>query len=305
MSIILMEEGPRFNQPAIQSDSTTTTVILFGGLPASGKSTLARRLVETLGSRAIHLEYDQLEHSIVETQNIQDEDRREAWHEARKVALSELETKLVQAKENHGHPCRIFLLDDNFHLRGMRKQIHRLLLNYKPIKFGLIWLKTPMGICLDRNQNRERKVPSHVFEKMGLSMELPRAAWEANVLQVDEDTPFQSVVSFVSSCPEIVDLPDTIDEGQQQADRELTLQSQKHNWDKLLRRWVGTVAKYDKKLAPNANEARRNVMKLLSSDIHPNMNDDDLMIQFVSLAIADEESRHDVIQLLRNQSTVN
>lgn len=286
-------------QPAIQSDSTTTTtVILLGGLPASGKSTLARRLVETLGSGAIHLEYDQLEDSLVE--NRIKEERREAWHEARKVAVSELETRLLQAKSSDDCPF-IFLLDDNFHLRGMRKQIHRMLLKYKPIKFGIIWMKTPMETCLDRNQHRERKVPHHVFEKMGLAVELPRAVWEENCLLVDENTPFQSVISFVESCSEIVDLPETIDEEQQEVDRQLTLQSQKHNCDKLLRRWVGTIAKYDKRRAAHANEARRNAMKLLSSDTYTNTDDDDLMILFVSLAIADVESRHHVIQLLRNQ----
>lgn len=284
--------------PSSKSFWRTPTVILFGGLPASGKSTLARRLVEWFGQGVIHLEYDELEDDIIQ-QKIEEE-RREAWNQARKVALNKLEMYLQKLKSNEESPS-IFLLDDNFHLRGMRKQIHRLLLNHKPLHFGIIWMRTPLDVCLERNQRRERKIPLDVFEKMNQAMEAPRAAWEDYYIEVDNDTSFETIVSFVQACPEIVDLPsETVDEQQQQADRQRTMQNANHNWDKLLRTWVGKVAKYDKKLAQNANEARKDVMKLVK-ETQGNFTEDAVMSQFVSLIIANEEGRIYLVELLSDQ----
>ncbi len=275
----------------------TTTVILFGGLPASGKSTLARSLIKEFGNEAIHLEYDELEDAIVLLQINQE--RRDAWNQARKLAMNKLEFHLIQAKSNEESPS-ILLMDDNFHLRGMRKQIHRLLLNYKPINFGIIWMQTPIHVCLERNRQRERIIPSHVFEKMKKAMEPPRTAWEDYAIHVHEYTPFETVKAFVDSCPAIVDIPETVSEEQQHADREQTLKSSSHNWDNLLRGWVAKIAKYDKRLAQNANQARKDIMKL-TKEPAANFTVNDLMSQFVRIVIADEEKQGEMMQCLNHQ----
>lgn len=286
-----------------QKSKRKTTVILFCGLPASGKSTLARQLVNEYDGRALHLEYDALEDSIVALQT--EEERREAWNQAREVAIRQLEDHLRNNEattEDDDPSPRVILMDDNFHLRGMRKQIHRMLLNHKPVNFGVIWMQTPMQTCLDRNRQRDRHVPVHVFEKMSQAMEPPRAAWESNWIPVDDDTPFGTVVSFVESCKEILDLPETVTEEQQEADRHATAQSQSHSWDKLVRGWVSKIAKYDKTLARGANDARKGVLKLAKEQGN-DFTENDLVTGFVNLlTISDDErrSRSDVIQIMRN-----
>jgi tRNA uridine 5-carbamoylmethylation protein Kti12 len=297
-------ESKGSTQP-LQQSRPPTTVILFGGLPASGKSTLARRLVKEYEGRVNHLEYDALEDSIVAQQT--EEERREAWNEARQVAIQQLEdhfTNNDEATADDDVARRLILMDDNFHLRGMRKQIHRILLNHKPVNFGIIWMQTPMQTCLERNRQRERQIPVHVFEKMSQAMEPPRIAWENSWIEVGEDASFGNVLSFVEACPEIVDLPE-VNEEQQEADRQVTAQSQSHNWDKLVRGWVGKVAEYDKTLARAANDARKGVLKLAKEQ--ETCTEKELVIIFVDLVVAgdDGRSRSDLMEVLTNSGSAS
>ena len=133
----------------------------MAGLPASGKSTLARKLVQRFNEndrinkipesnkkrqKLIHIEYDDLEDNLLssittegteidETTDEVGDQRREAWNQARQHAVQQLEgglQKIIGASSNETSTSvktdTIILMDDNFHLRGMRKQIHRLLL---------------------------------------------------------------------------------------------------------------------------------------------------------------------------------
>jgi tRNA uridine 5-carbamoylmethylation protein Kti12 len=274
--------------------TSSATVILICGLPASGKSTLARKLKDHFQEsqstrRVVHyLEYDAFEDLIVSQQQEEEEEeeeRREAWNQARQVVLKELEQHLKSDESS----ASIILMDDNFHLRGMRKKIHRLLLQYRPIQFGVLWVDASLESCLERNQQRERQIPEQVILKMQSTFEPPTkaAAWEAYWMSVTDKTPFESVVEFVEHCVEIVDLPEEGVE-QQEADRAKTLKNQRHAWDKLLRTWVGQVAKYDKQFARGANMARKELLQRIkdpNSDIITN-KDDLLLDSFLDLLLA-------------------
>jgi tRNA uridine 5-carbamoylmethylation protein Kti12 len=303
--------------------TSSATVILICGLPASGKSTLARKLKDhfqesqssNTSRRAVvhYLEYDAFEDLIVSQQQQQEEEeergRREAWNQARQVVLKELEQHLQADESSESESSdSIILMDDNFHLRGMRKQIHRLLLlQHRPIQFGVLWVDATLESCLERNRQRERRqIPESVILKMQSTFEPPTltkaaavSAWEANWMSVTDKTQFESVVEFVEHCVDIVDLPeeehqDVEQQQQQEADRAKTLQNQRHAWDKLLRTWVGQVAKYDKQFARGANMARKELLQRIKdpnfSDIGISSsitNDDILMLEsFLDLLLA-------------------
>lgn len=299
------------------------SVILLAGLPASGKSTLVRKLMKRFKEddrtsndphtamrakgddaiyRFIHIEYDNLEDGLLSSLDIERIDRdgngneignrrRDAWNEARQHAVEQMEQEIeiIFARGEFPAPSTtaspiirnetVILMDDNFHLRGMRKQIHRLLLNYLPIRFGILYLETPLDICLERNRRRSgrRQIPSEIIVKMSTSFEPPRVAWEVcstkTVVNYDSSendcvvnqTKFEEIVKFIQDCPNIVELPsdddDDIDVKQQAADRAKTRESQIHSLDKLLRSYVGRVAKFDKTFAKKANSARKTVME--------------------------------------------
>ncbi|KAG7336975.1 chromatin associated protein KTI12 [Nitzschia inconspicua] len=311
------------------------TVILLMGLPGSGKSTLARKLLQALDAmegslvqsdgvseadpskamqgqkKVVYIEYDAIEESILQTTtfnnerktdeedyqfSISESQQRQAWNEARLIAVDrlreELDTAATWSNESSSFP-KIILMDDNFHLRGMRKQIHRLLLHYKDtivsIKFGILWLTCPLQVCLEYNRQRtaRRVVPDHVIENMCRTLEPPtRAAWESsNFLEISSETPWEDVLNFVNQCPNIVDLPPEPDEEQQARDRQETLTNQIHNLDKLLRQWVGQTAEFDKRYAKTANGARKGILQRLKDGVVDGNNLDSLKDLFLELAI--------------------
>ena len=298
-------------------------VVLLVGIPACGKSTLARELQKqfskndnntdaaftakrTKDNRATyrlkHIEYDELEEFVLSSskpeRSEKDGDgvdevrdlRIDAWNQARRKAVEKMEQEIQKTREKEDSAQAsasingasddqidhtVILMDDNFHLRGMRKHIHRILLRHKPIKFGILYLETPLDVCLERNRERSgrRKVPEETIKKMSSSLEPPRAAWEVEstktiaVYDPSEDVSVarsnvEEIVKFIQGCPNIVDLPSDIDDLElQAADRTKTRESQIHNLDKLLRSYVGRVAKFDKTFAREANSARKNVME--------------------------------------------
>jgi tRNA uridine 5-carbamoylmethylation protein Kti12 len=200
-----------------------TAVILLAGLPASGKSSLAQKLQKRFDyhnnnntctkddchrRRLIHIEYDVLEEDLLlfssteEDEKISNDDdafwknrRRDAWNQARQIAIEQME-KGIQTVINDDSSSRrntstVILMDDNFHLRGMRKHIHRSLLKYHQqqpssmnmnLRFGTLYIKTPINTCLERNRIRSgrRRVPDDVIIKMDASFEPPRTAWEVD-----------------------------------------------------------------------------------------------------------------------------
>lgn len=282
----------------VTQQSSSPTVILMGGLPASGKSTLVKKITRRYDGHAIHLEYDNVEDSLISETS--EDGRREAWNRARKLVVDQLEGYLQKRKKNN---AEIFIMDDNFHLRGMRKQIHRLLLRYKPVRFGILWLDTPLEECMRRNQKRERKVPDHILVKMHQVIELPRAQWESSWLKIHPETSVASIFQFIDSCADIIDLPDTsFDEEKQESDRQITIKNEVHAWDKRLRAWVGIVARYDKHLARKANHARKTLMSEIKDDaLDPKK---EASARFLSLVLSNEraDEKPRLFELLHNQN---
>jgi tRNA uridine 5-carbamoylmethylation protein Kti12 len=149
-----------------------TLVILWCGLPAVGKSTLARSLSEFLLQRDTHdngnvdlhvIEYDALQHQLLQQNTLTE---LEAWRQARILAFEQLTTLLRQAQHEPAITTTIkrkktwILLDDTFHLASMRKQVYHCIQNeylyqtstvtqgegtvcHYPIHLAWIWLDAP------------------------------------------------------------------------------------------------------------------------------------------------------------------
>jgi tRNA uridine 5-carbamoylmethylation protein Kti12 len=300
-------------------------VILLMGMPASGKSTLAQRLKQEFDvaekcnssgmramhfTRLVHIEYDAIEDEVVmqdETKAGSAEQLREAWNQARQIAMDRLQKEMKEApSDGEIGVTSIILLDDNFHLRGMRKQIHRLALKYQPIHFGILYKYCSLEVCLRRNQQRERGVPDHVIEKMYCTLEPPKTMWERDgVMEITDDTPFVDVIDFVCNCPEIVDLPEEMDKEQQEADRAKTLANQTHFFDKLLRSWVGQVAKTNKIYAKAANDARKELLQRLKAGTLSEIDDGyQLKVAFLDLVLLPSNVEDDNLRKRLNDALI-
>jgi tRNA uridine 5-carbamoylmethylation protein Kti12 len=258
-----MADAAATGLPHPSSPSTTAvlhdaTIILLCGLPASGKSQLARQVcdyysdhrdndqVNDVPTICHHVEYDLLEQAQFdfqqqEQQQHPDNDstneegadstlRLQSWQQTRSVALKHLQRHLdlecfLQWNNLHDTTLRsitlspripklVILMDDNFHLRGMRKQVHRLLWaihqQQQPqqdanetlpparhgwnLHFGILHVDTPPEICRRRNQRRksDQIVSDQVMDKMTRSIEVPPASnlmyWEACWKRIETTT---------------------------------------------------------------------------------------------------------------------
>jgi tRNA uridine 5-carbamoylmethylation protein Kti12 len=169
-------------------------------------------------------------------------------------------------------------MDDNFQLRSMRKDVHRvcqqaLTSNRRLILyFVILWLDTPFNICLERNEKRpvDRRVPEEVIYNIHRSWEPPdadKASWEVNHCRLSEVTTIDDIGRYLqSSAFQPVQPPPPDRTESQQAEREKTRANVLHQCDGFLRTFVGCVAKIHRGSVQDANQARKKILQDLKNE---------------------------------------
>jgi predicted kinase len=277
------------------------SVVVVCGLPGAGKSEICRNLTKDPGCEWI--EYDAIEaEMLMQLHSQQDQDQSthlktaedeacslelEAWRWTRMRSLEKIEAILQrhEADESDASELVRVVVDDNFHLRSMRKRVHQLCLRYSslyPIYFGVIWVDTSLPTCYDRNRNRAAAVNELVIQKLALSAEPPLLReerpkrnrnlgpflWESACIRVSGET-----VAFSDSLAKIrefvVTLSASVDrirddrpehESRLASDRLITQKSSRHSLDLMLRRCVKAVAQHHPALGRYANQVRQSVL---------------------------------------------
>lgn len=255
-----------------------TVVALLCGLPASGKSTLAKWLVannNNASTRTTHIEYDQVEDDILATTREDESYARDVWKQSRSKSIQLFrEQLLLVTKEEDDTTTRIILMDDNFHLRSMRREVYRLCQDFvqsqpqEIVYFMVLWLDTPPKVCLERNQNRPRPVPEQVVDRMSTTLEPPgKEPWEQCFLRIQnlpqdniDASELQEVLQFLTrheTHTPVPPPPPPIDPERLEEERRKTRESWLHGWDQRLRKWVGLVAQVSRRDTGQANKARK------------------------------------------------
>ena len=312
------------NTNSQQSTSTICTIVaLLCGLPGSGKSTLAEQLTSSCCqckqddriTDVVHIEYDEVEADLWSTlsdQKSKDDTRkaaspsvdeestctREIWKRSRTKSLDVLRTTLkeqqekISASENRSS-TKLILMDDNFHLRSMRREVYRICQDSvvsadsrHKIYFVILWLDIPRKVCLERNQRRDRSVPDDVVRRMSETLEPPgKESFEHCFKRIVDFGPMggndtsdmtditkSPIFDFVTKeCMEhympVPPPPPPIDLEQLEEERRKTRESWLHIWDQRLRSWVGQVAQISRKDTGNANKARKKLLQTLRQEV--------------------------------------
>ncbi|KAE8284148.1 L-seryl-tRNA(Sec) kinase [Larimichthys crocea] len=181
------------------------------GLPAAGKSTLARELLSTaarLGWRAGLVPYDDLiPEQAFQTRVLEDgvklQEIHTEWKLHRQAVLRCIEQFLEKPRvlAEMQSSCQIniaawerciqavlqpealdctqaerapllFLLDDNFYYPSMRYEVYQLARKYS-LGFCQVYLHCDLESCISRNQSRSEPIPTEVIQEMVKRLESP------------------------------------------------------------------------------------------------------------------------------------
>ena len=284
----MAELKPRCEQSA--GPAMTKTVIILIGLPGSGKSSLSRSLASSAGGKSssssstiIHIEWDHIARGLSDDQQQQQQDDAlQAWRQTRSVALQEFRSALLELPKDSSS---MILLDDNFHLRSMRKEVFKVCQNHfveneEQVFLGIVWVDCNLEICLKRNRQRSstERVPDRVIEKMNTTLEPPngdRVYWENCWTKVDGgdggvDNNLRQIQSWLSTNNEslyAVQRPaPEIDPEEIERERIATRENRIHQIDQTSRKWIGRVAQIDRKATGKANDSRKKLIQRIKTE---------------------------------------
>lgn len=145
------------------------------GLPASGKTTLAKAVQSKLGPRA--------KVQIVSTDEWRDqryysEFSPEKEHEVREAALERVTQMLARGLS--------VIHDDTNYYSSMRHEL-REAAKTQQYAFAVVFVSTPLETCLRWNRGRKAALPEHVIARIDSNFDRPgdRYAWDAAIAVVD------------------------------------------------------------------------------------------------------------------------
>lgn len=270
-------------EEAVSVSRASACLCVLCGLPAAGKSTLARRIVSTAaqhGWRATVVPYDDLiPEQAFRTKVVEDgvnlQEMHTEWKSHRQAVLYCIEQFLQkseilpEAPSSSGisiaaweqctqalmgpkglKPPLVFLLDDNFYYPSMRYDVCQLARKYS-LGFCQVYLQCDLESCISRNQSRSQPVPTEVILEMVKRLESPnpqKNSWEINSITLNSTgtvskSDIQRVMELISSA---LSNPLSMGEDnkeQKEADRLKCANSVVHQADQACRRLISEAMK--------------------------------------------------------------
>lgn len=141
-------------------------LIMFCGIPGSGKSTEARRMAGSLVARGLaveHISRDELRFSIIS-------DESEYFSKEKEVF-----SKFVEKMNNSLNKNDCTIIDATHISKASRAKILRRVENPDNVRLLVLYLTTPLDVCIQQNDLRigRERVPHEVIEGMAEQFEEP------------------------------------------------------------------------------------------------------------------------------------
>ncbi len=141
-------------------------LIMFCGIPGSGKSTEARRMAGSLTARNLtveHISRDELRFSMIS-------DESEYFSKEKEVF-----SKFVEKMNNSLNKNDCTIIDATHISKASRAKILRRIENPASVRLLVLYLTIPIDICMQQNDLRtgRERVPHEVIERMAEGFETP------------------------------------------------------------------------------------------------------------------------------------
>ena len=141
-------------------------LIMFCGIPGSGKSTEARRMAGSLATRGLTIEYisrDELRFSMISNESEYFSKEKEVFN------------KFVEKMNNSLNKNDCTIIDATHISKANRAKILRRVEDPTNVRLLVLYLTTPLDVCMRQNDLRtgRERVPHEVIEKMAKQFEDP------------------------------------------------------------------------------------------------------------------------------------
>lgn len=249
-------------------------LITFCGLPGAGKSFLLRLLLQEGYFHRYIVQYIVFD-DLLQRNEPGAEFDAESWRQAQVDMATMVKTTLRSHQKTDNDTQQLILfVDDNFHLRSMRKQYHSIAADCDSA-FGIIYADTDEETCRERNRQRAStyRVPESVLNRMVARFEAPdpkrfsfeRAVAFTSAMIENRNAWFDDLLSAATCC--WCDERRAKEErvrraAQHDDDRKLTSANFIHRLDQGLRKSIGDAmrksdASDKKQIAVQFNDLRK------------------------------------------------
>ncbi|ETO78131.1 hypothetical protein F444_06790 [Phytophthora nicotianae P1976] len=236
-------------------------LVLVSGLPAAGKTTLAKHLAAHSSTPSRLYErisfddlYDQM--ASEDTSSKPAEFDPEQWKVCQRDMVVRVTRRLEELKASDtskaATPQLVLLVDDNFQYRSQRKRFFQLSTELN-CGFGLVYVNVSGDICRERNASRNKgaRVPDETFQRMVTVFEPPNGdqnPWEVNTCELTSSSDVSDIEELMDTLVQQADkelkerrwlhIEKTKEKAQQRRDRLATQRRVLHRVDLQLRQWI-------------------------------------------------------------------
>jgi len=220
-------------------------LVALCGIPASGKTTLARQIIECHPSPS--------EVELVSTDYWRDEafyanflPRKE--NHVRRKAL-EKTRDLAERQVSAVH-------DDTNYYASMRHEIREIALKHNYV-YGTVFVTTPLEVALKWNKKREAVIPEHVIRRIDSRLDIPgkKYAWDEPLVTID--------LSNTSATEGAIEVLRTLQEGEAEKQQQDVTDTENNQLDVATRRVVSEFLEDNPDLGSDkrVHESRKRILK--------------------------------------------
>ncbi|TXT60310.1 MAG: L-seryl-tRNA(Sec) kinase [Promethearchaeota archaeon] len=156
---------------------TNNFLICLTGLPASGKSTFARKLKKIIVKEQKKYEVAVIDPDIIRSTLMGESFDSEKEHIVRKKNLEQIKASLQENK--------IVISDDINYYTSMRHELKEIAINLR-LPFFIVHISTPLKICLEWNRKRGKPIPNEVICTIADRFDMfDKYKWESPDLIID------------------------------------------------------------------------------------------------------------------------
>ena len=137
------------------------------GLPGSGKSTFARAYFQQSGYKRVNRnEIRRMLHSMT---TFGQRWRADLFDEGEETLVKHVERRIIEHLLHEGERVVI----DNTSVTAESRRNYVTMAERMRRRVGVIFLNTPVGTCLERNQSHEDHIPDSIVSNLYAAIELP------------------------------------------------------------------------------------------------------------------------------------